>query len=62
NGNEIFSINYADFTAVKGINWAHRWNFTVKLKNKSYGVIIKGESVDFNGKLFDKDTFYIEPI
>lgn len=62
NNNEIYSVAYDDFHSVKGIDWAHRWNFTVKLKNKSYGVTIKGESIDFNGKLFDEDTFYIEPI
>jgi len=60
-GRQIYTVVYEDFQEEEGVNFAQRWNFEVNLKNKSYGVTLKGKSIRFNGELFDETTFQIDP-
>jgi Domain of unknown function (DUF4292) len=60
-GHKIYEVVYGDFSLISGINFSHRLDFTVSLKNKSYSVILKGESICFNGERFDDAIFQIDP-
>ncbi len=60
-GQKIYEVVYHDFSVISGIDFSHRLDFDVNLKNKSHSVILKGESIHFNGERFDDATFQIEP-
>lgn len=60
-GQKMYEVVYSDFSVISGIDFSHRLDFTVNLKNKSYSVILKGEDIRFNGERFDDATFQIDP-
>ena len=60
-GQKTYEVVYGDFSAISGICFSHRLDFAVNLKNKSYSVILNGESIHFNGERFDDATFQIDP-
>ena len=60
-GKKIYEVVYREFCVVSGIDFSHRLDFEVNLKNKSHSVILKGESIRFNGELFEDAIFQIDP-